>query len=111
MPDYRYILLEVIKFIDADTIKVRIGKDVGFNTFITWVIKIRLTGINCPEKGSPEHIKSLQFVKDWFNKPGEVIIETAKSQTFDRWLATVTRDNENLSQLLLSENLANIWKA
>jgi endonuclease YncB( thermonuclease family) len=110
MLEYRYNLVEVLKFIDADTLKVRIGKDVGFGTFITWDIKLRLTKVNCPEKGTPDHQKAIEFVRNWFNQPGEIIVETAKSQTFDRWLGTITRDGINLSDELLNENLAVIWK-
>lgn len=109
-PDYRYKLLEVVKFIDADTIKAKIGKDVGFNTFITWDVKLRFSGIDCPEKNTPGHTEAFNFVKSWFEQPGEIIVETAKSQTFDRWLATITRNNESISKVLLDENLAIPWK-
>lgn len=109
-PDYRYELVEVLKFIDADTVKAKIGKDVGFNTFITWNVKLRFSEIDCPEKGTTNHVQALEFVKSWFNKPGKIIVETAKSQTFDRWLATMTRDEENISHLLLENNLAVRWK-
>lgn len=110
LADYRYILLEVTRFIDADTIKAKIGKDVGFGTFITWDVKLRLTKVNCPEKGTPGHDEALFFLKEWFAQPGEIIVETAKSQTFDRWYATITRNGECISDLLLEKNLAVVYK-
>jgi endonuclease YncB( thermonuclease family) len=109
-PEYKYQLVEVLKFIDADTIKARIGKDVGFNTFITWDVKLRFNKINCPEKNTLGHNEAFSFVKEWFSNPGEVIVETAKDQTFDRWIATITRNGESISDRLLEEGLAQVWK-
>lgn len=111
LEDYRYELIKITKFIDGDTVQAIIGKDIGFGTYTTWKLKLRITDIDCPERSESGYKEATEFTKQWFEKPGQVIVETAKSQTFDRWLARFTRNDEDLSKLLVENNHAIVWKS
>ncbi len=73
----------VEKSIDADTHDLRI--DLGFLCLIEE--RIRLRGINAPEKTSAFGKKALAYVKKQLSKVGFVIIKTYKDEKYGRMLA------------------------
>ena len=58
---YQYALRH-IRVVDGDTLEGDI--DLGFNVELKSV-KVRLSGIDCPEKSTPEGIASRDFTSQW----------------------------------------------
>lgn len=90
-----------INVIDGDTIDVEI--DVGFD-FKTQQ-RLRLYGIDTPERNEPGYGEAKQFVIDQvYLEPVQIV--TYKKDSFGRWLSTVFINGENLNDRLLAEGLA-----
>jgi micrococcal nuclease len=91
---------EVIRVIDADTIKCRV--DVGFYIFTE--ITFRLEGINASDE-KQARLEGRIFLHNLIH--GETVrVFTEKTEKYGRWLATVYLDHENINQLLLENGLA-----
>jgi micrococcal nuclease len=76
------------RVIDGDTYVFDI--DLGF--YVTTTQHIRLIGVDCPERFTPEGKRATQFAIDWLAIHGnEAYLQTDKGQTktFDRWVADV----------------------
>lgn len=105
---------QVARVIDGDTIEVRI--DLGFNISIQHTI--RLLGVNCSEiKANVPEIKLLAMrakerVQELLLNPN-ITVKTFKpypNDKYGRYVAhIVNSDNINISEILLSENLATIY--
>ena len=104
MKEFVYNSAYCINVIDGDTIDVDI--DVGFD--FSTVQRLRLYGINCPERGKPGYAESKQFVIDKVYGI-EVQLVTYKKDSFGRWISTVFVDGENLNELLLENGLAVVF--
>ncbi len=89
----------VLRVIDGDTFETKQGQ------------KVRLLGINAPEVGQPKADKATEFLKKkLLNKEVELIIqEDYIFDIYDRVLAVVFVDEENINKLLLEQGLAEIY--
>lgn len=68
--------------------------------------RIRLDGIDCPEKGQPYGSKATQFVKDVTSKSKYVTIQWEKKDRYGRLLGYLTVDGVNVNKELLQNGLA-----
>ena len=86
------------KVVDGDTIELDTGE------------KIRLVGVNTPERGVEGYITSKNFVqKLCLNKEIGIDIDDSKhNDRYGRTLAVVIVDGKNLNEMLLKEGLAEI---
>lgn len=95
-PDYEGIIC--VRVIDGDTIVLDDGR------------RVRLVGVNTPEKGVAGYETSKKFVeKLCLDK--EITIKVDSEKNFDKYgrvLAIVFIENKNLNQILLNEGLAEI---
>ena len=79
---------ELIKAVDGDTVDVSI--DLGFKTYRT--TRIRLAGVDTPERGQPGFYEATQFVERWFEQQAQLqrfeyhMVETQKTGKYGRWL-------------------------
>ena len=87
-----------VKVVDGDTIELDNGK------------KIRLVGVNTPERGVEGYITSKNFVqKLCLNKEVGIDIDDSKhNDRYGRTLAVVIVDGKNLNEMLLKEGLAEV---
>jgi len=76
---------ELLRVIDADTYWMRI-----------WLVppdwckeKLRLRGVDAPERGTPEGKRAARFVKGLFAKARKITITTTKPDQWDRYLTDV----------------------
>lgn len=109
---YEYVVKEVYKIVDGDTIDVVI--DVGFNIFT--LQRIRLAGIDAPELHTrnaeeKEHaIKAKGFVIDFFEDAKknnyQITIKTTLDDKYGRMLGRVVANAQCLNDLLLTNHLA-----
>jgi len=79
---------ELVRVIDGDTYVFDI--DLGF--YVTTRQHIRLLGLDCPERGTPEGKRATEAALTWLNRYNrKVLLRTTKAQvkTFDRWVAEV----------------------
>lgn len=79
----------VVRVIDGDTIVVDV--DLGLSTWVRNV-HLRLSGIDCPELGTPEGEAAKAAAVDWCSKNKmRVRIKTEKDHTekYGRYLATI----------------------
>lgn len=102
---YRYRAI-VRRVIDADTIDCQV--DLGFRLYANE--RFRLAGVDAWEVRGPERLDGLaakKFVEDILPIGAEVILDTEKEPgSFGRWIATVTIDGTNLSDLLVEKGHA-----
>lgn len=106
---YIYRLLRVARVVDGDTIDLDL--DLGFS--ITLRQRVRLIGVNAPEirsRNAAEKARGLQaeaFVMEWFQRPGQVFVQTTKEEKYGRMLADCFRSGEStLCAELLATGLA-----
>lgn len=114
---YVYVLKCVEKVTDGDTMDLVL--DLGFS--VTLGIRVRLLNLNAPEirtrnlEVKAEGLKSLEFVNQWFDKPGQVLVRTVKEarstrsrkEKYGRYLADCFRKGEpSLCSELLQRGLA-----
>ena len=87
-----------IKVVDGDTLYLDNGK------------KVRLVGVNTPERGVEGYIASKNFVqKLCLNKKIGINIDDSKpTDKYGRTLAVVIVDGKNLNEILLKEGLAEV---
>ncbi len=96
--------------ISAKTLKGRIVKVSDGDTIVlldstNTQHKIRLDGIDCPEKGQPFGTKATEFVKQLtINKT--IIVEWKKKDRYNRILGIVYADSVNVNKELLKNGLA-----
>lgn len=86
---------QIYDVIDGDTIDVKI--DCGFHSVRTE--RIRLLGINCPERGAPGGHEATEFTRDWITEEYKesysgFVIQTSKSDSFGRYLGTIWRNHD-----------------
>jgi len=96
----------VERVVDGDTLAVNV--DCGFGIWIRQ--KLRLKGIDAPERGTVQGLRAKQWVEDQLQSGPEVMIATHKSDKYDRYLADVFCGNVYLNQALLDEGLAKVYK-
>ena len=87
-----------VKVVDGDTIYLDSGE------------KVRLVGVNTPERGVEGYITSKNFVqKLCLNKEVSLDIDDSKhNDKYGRTLAVVIVDGKNLNEMLLKEGLAEV---
>lgn len=96
---------EILRVVDGDTIDARI--DVGFR--MTTEQRLRLLGVNCPEtKGATREAGLAASAYTRSAILGKtVLIRTAKSDVFGRWLAAVyLEDGTDFNASLLEKGFA-----
>lgn len=108
---YQARLLHVV---DGDTVDLEV--DLGF--YLRSSLRFRLLGVDTPELRAQglEGEQAKQFVEEWFNSRdiGEwpFTIQTSKTDSFGRWLATVQDDSgESLAEALLAAGHATVYPA
>jgi micrococcal nuclease len=101
---YRAIVKRVI---DGDTIDAEV--DCGFS--VTTVQRLRLASINCPETRGDEKVAGLSakaFVESQLPVGSEIVINTAKDDSFGRYIAQVWygSDHKCLNTVLVEHGYA-----
>lgn len=100
--EYQAVCTNVV---DGDTIDVIF--DLGFR--LTKVDRVRIYGINTPERGQPGAAEATAFTRQFCQPAREwpLRIHTAKPRDkYGRWLADVWLDGENLATELVERGLA-----
>ena len=93
----------VTQIIDGDTFKAVV--DLGFD--IATVQTLRLGGLDAPEIESREGREAKAFLEKRLTETSApVLIKTAKSDKYDRYLVDVFVDGRSVNQELLDKNLA-----
>ncbi|MET9776159.1 thermonuclease family protein [Streptomyces sp. NPDC006367] len=73
--------------VDADTYDLAI--DLGFGISIRQ--RVRLLGLNTPEKNTAEGKAAIAWATDWLAEHGPgLVVETHRKEKYGRWLATIT---------------------
>lgn len=65
---------------------------------------VRVVPVNTPEEGKPGYIEAKLFTVEWLNR-GPFIVSTCGKDSFGRYLASVTRGDEDLGKLLITNGL------
>jgi micrococcal nuclease len=83
--EYRATILKVV---DGDTVDVDV--DLGFD--VHHLLRLRLDGIDAPERGKPGGSEATAFLRDLLDVGQPVIIRTEKDrqEKYGRYLATIT---------------------
>jgi len=105
--EWKYVC-EVTRVIDGDTIEVRIRWDMGFNVVTETIQRIRLARINAPErfKGTEEEREAGKKSMEWLTEKihGQTVtIKTSKAKkSFNRYIAEVCMEQQNISDQLVT---------
>lgn len=93
----------LIRLIDADTAEFNI--QLGF--YINFKAKIRLIGINAPEKNTPEGRAALEWLRSTLPEGHEVVIDVYKApEKYGRWMGIVIYNGVNINQELVKSGHA-----
>ena len=95
--EYEKQLALMIKAIDGDTIEVFVDNSTE---------KVRLLGINTPEKGKPYYQEAKKFLQEFENKTIEILRDWEDEDKYDRKLRYVFYNNRLLNIEILQEGLA-----
>ena len=88
----------VKKTIDGDTF-------VMFHVGVPNEERVRLLGVDTPEKHQPNYFQAMAFTRTWLAQ-GPSTLTTCKRDGFGRLLGTVTRGTEDLGERLIAAGLA-----
>jgi len=87
--------------------------DLGFYIFMeNEHFRFRILGMNAPElKGASKEAgeESKDYLKQLLEGQ-DVIIRTEKTDSFGRWLATISYNDMDIAALMISQGLANPYK-
>lgn len=90
----------ILLAVDGDTLDVRV--DLGFRIFHE--MRLRIYGVNTPERGQPGYSEARDFLLPFVGK--EAIITSHKPQDkYGRWLAEVSVDGVSLADSLIAQKL------
>lgn len=84
------------RVIDGDTIEIENG------------LKIRLSGINVPEKGMPGYEDATNFLKTNLESQ-EIYFENAGTDRYGRYLGYIFVNNQNINQKILENGLGHLY--
>lgn len=111
MPDYRYVVDQVMAVVDGDTIDLRL--DMGFQ--IEYRIRVRLIALDTPEKTGAQKVYGLA-VKDWVTRwfavqKGPIYLVSKQWDKYGgRVLGDVQlQDGTSLSALLVEKGLGRAY--
>jgi micrococcal nuclease len=93
-----YYRATLVRVVDGDTIDVNI--DLGFD-YITTRRRLRLLGVDTPERGEPDYTKATEVTKDILGSTKSIIVRTISKDSFGRWLADVWCDDAYLNGILI----------
>jgi endonuclease YncB( thermonuclease family) len=99
---YQYALKRV-RVVDGDTLEGDI--DLGFGVMLS-ATKVRLSGINCPEKDTELGKAAKVFTQQWISKVLDskvdviVLVKKHKKDKYGRVLGIVSSNGEDLAQQL-----------
>lgn len=92
------------RVVDGDTVDVSL--DLGFNARIN--MRLRILGIDSPERGQPGFEEATQFLWDWFlnaelaDPEWRCIVHTVRKDSFGRWLADIyAPDGTSVAEVML----------
>lgn len=93
---------KVYNVVDGDTLDIDI--DLGFKIGIK--ARVRLDGVDTPERGQPGYAEAAAFVAEQvYGKP--VVVQTFKVSKFGYYLARIVLpDNRILNEMLVANGLA-----
>jgi len=94
------------RVIDGDTIDVLI--DLGFH--IASLIRVRLARIDAPETSTVEGKLLKTLLSQALIEGTECTVTTSKGDRYGRWIGEITIKGDNLSDWLLTQNLAKEYK-
>lgn len=95
----------VLGVVDGDTLDVSL--DLGFD--IGYKLRVRLYGIDTPERGKPGAAEATAWLKDKLPVGKQVTLQTVKDkkEKYGRYLATVLSDsNISINDQLVAAHLA-----
>lgn len=89
----------VLRVIDGDTIDVEV--DLGMHVFTK--TRLRLLGINAPEKNTAAGKDALRYLAGVLPVGSLVVIRTEKDKTekYGRWLATVLAGLDDVNEMMV----------
>lgn len=99
---YQYALKRV-RVVDGDTLEGDI--DLGFGVMLS-ATKVRLSGINCPEKDTEAGKLAKAFTEQWIDRILDskvdviVLVKNHKKDKYGRVLGVVSGNGEDLAQQL-----------
>lgn len=105
---FTYKVEQVVKVVDGDTVDIII--DLGFSIFSKQ--RIRVQGIDTAETRTRDleekglGLKAKEFAKEWFSRPGELVVQTFKDEKYGRMLGKFSRNGEDFSETMIKEKLA-----
>jgi micrococcal nuclease len=93
----------LVRAVDGDTLVLDL--DLGF---YQWRLgrSYRLARINAPERGIAGATEATLRLFDICNQAKTLMVQTAKADSFDRWIVEVYADGINVSDLLVKEGHA-----
>lgn len=110
LTDLAYFYPKLTSYFSYETYEkqpANITRVIDGDTFDSEIGKIRLLGINSPEKKQPFYEEALAFLKQYEGK--QVELELHGKDKYQRTLAYVYFDNKLINQQLLAEGLANLY--
>ena len=96
----------VVRVVDGDTM----DEDIDLGFYMRTRQRLRVARIDTPERGEPGFTEATDRVKELCPVGKEVVISTSKTGGFGRCLAEVMVDEVNLSDTLLTEGYAELYK-
>lgn len=94
----------VYNVVDGDTIDVEI--DLGFKIFTKQ--RIRMTGIDTPERGQDRYVEAGDFLRNLIQTK-KVVLKTTKASKWGYMLGNVYLASEHINQRMITEGWAKAY--
>jgi micrococcal nuclease len=94
----------VIRVVDGDTVHLEV--DLGFD--VRRQDSFRLTGINAPERGTPEGVAATGHLVELLNRVGPLVVYTTKDrrEKYGRYLARLVMGEVDINQAMVDDGHA-----
>lgn len=111
VPDYTYTNAEVIRWVDGDTVdlKITVIADIGFGVVNHSVIndRFRLYGIDTPERGQTNYVEARLYAESLAAVGDIVTVKTYKArEKYGRYLAEIYVEDDHVNSALVSSGFA-----
>jgi endonuclease YncB( thermonuclease family) len=104
---FKFNIKDIVSVTDGDTCTMNV--DLGFK--LTYKVNVRVSGIDTPEKSTPEGKIVKKKVEEWFTQGSDFTLESHSLDKYGRVLGDIRNGkNVSLSAYLIDNQLGRYYK-
>lgn len=115
LPGVRHTFALILLCLVVQLSPKHVARVIDGDTFVLYHVgipaeeRIRLLGVDTPERGKPGFTEAMAFTSSWLSQ-GDFILTACKRDSFGRMLATAQRGEHDLGHDLITAGFAEVFK-